>query len=106
VSVSIIQHFLIFIHARLKDQLLSGADENTILFKDLFNEYQKLFGTEKPLGVKEFYTVLKIAFPQPPAVEMAVTTGENPLETVLQNVRYSPTRRRDGKKWIYMCIST
>lgn len=80
----------------LKDQLLSGSEEDIIVLKDIFNDYQKLFGSEKPLGMKEFYTVLKIAFPQPPAVEESVTNSATPLETVLQNVRYSPTRRRDG----------
>lgn len=82
---------------RLKDQLLSGGDEDIIILKDIFNDYQKLFGSEKPLGMKEFYTVLKIAFPQPPSVEESVTNSATPLDTVLQNVRYSPTRRRDGK---------
>lgn len=65
---------------------------------EVFKDYQNLFGTEKPLGIKEFYTVLKIAFPQPPAVEAAFTTSEAPLGTVLQHVKYSPTRRRVGMK--------
>jgi hypothetical protein len=81
----------------LKDQLLTGGEEDIIIFKDIFSEYQKLFGSEKPLGMKEFYTVLKIAFPQPPSVEESITSSAVPLETVLQNVKYSPTRRRDGK---------
>lgn len=83
---------------RLKDQLLTGGEEEIIIFKDIFTEYQKLFGSEKPLGMKEFYTVLKIAFPQPPSVEESITHSATPLETVLQNVKYSPTRRRDGKQ--------
>ncbi|KAG2237285.1 hypothetical protein BDF21DRAFT_377330 [Thamnidium elegans] len=80
----------------LKDQLLSGSEQDIIVLKDIFHDYQKLFGSEKPLGMKEFYTVLKIAFPQPAAVEESVANCPTPLETVLQNVRYSPTRRRDG----------
>ncbi|CAO3651172.1 unnamed protein product [Mucor hiemalis] len=80
----------------LKDQLLAGGEEDIIVFKDIFSDYQKLFGSEKPLGMKEFYTVLKIAFPQPAAVEESITSSGTPLETVLQNVKYSPTRRRDG----------
>ncbi|KAI8985175.1 hypothetical protein BDB01DRAFT_789191 [Pilobolus umbonatus] len=79
----------------LKDQLLNGGSEDVIVFKSIFGDYQKLFGDEKPLGMKEFYTVLKIAFPQPPSVEESVNNGENSLETVLQNVKYSPTRHRD-----------
>jgi hypothetical protein len=78
--------------------LSSPSEEDKIVLKEVFNDYQNLFGTEKPLGMKEFYTVLKIAFPQPPAVEASFTTSEAPLDTVLQNVKYSPTRRRDGKK--------
>lgn len=81
----------------LKDQLITGGPEDIIILKDIFGDYQKLFGTEKPLGMKEFYTVLKIAFPQPPAVEEAFNSSGAPLDTVLQNVKYSPTRRRDGK---------
>ncbi|KAI9274069.1 hypothetical protein EDC94DRAFT_593711 [Helicostylum pulchrum] len=84
----------------LKDQLLSGSEQDIIVLKDIFHDYQKLFGSEKPLGMKEFYTVLKIAFPQPAAVEESVASSATPLETVLQNVRYSPTRRRDGKVYI------
>ncbi|KAI8378227.1 hypothetical protein EDC96DRAFT_493997 [Choanephora cucurbitarum] len=81
----------------LKDQLLSGSTtEDQIVLREVFEAYQKLFGSEKPLGMKEFYTVLKIAFPQPAAVEESFTKQPNPLDTVLQNVRYSPTRRRDG----------
>lgn len=79
----------------LKDQLLNGSEADKIILKDIFNEYQKLFGTEKPLGLKEFYTVLKIAFPQPPSVEESFN-GPVPVETVLCNVKLSPTRRRDG----------
>jgi hypothetical protein len=79
--------------------LSSPSEEDKIVLKEVFNDYQNLFGTEKPLGMKEFYTVLKIAFPQPPAVEVSFTTSEAPLDTVLQNVKYSPTRRRDGKNY-------
>lgn len=75
---------------------MAGGEEDIIVFKDIFSDYQKLFGSEKPLGMKEFYTVLKIAFPQPAAVEESITSSGTPLETVLQNVKYSPTRRRDG----------
>ncbi|KAI9485941.1 MAG: hypothetical protein EXX96DRAFT_547084 [Benjaminiella poitrasii] len=75
----------------LKDQLMNGTEEDKISLKEIFNEYQKLFGVEKPLGMKEFYTVLKIAFPQPPAVEEFFSTSPTPLETALQNVKYSPT---------------
>lgn len=85
------------IFIRLKDQLLNGSEADKIILKDIFNEYQKLFGTEKPLGLKEFYTVLKIAFPQPPSVEESFN-GPVPVETVLCNVKLSPTRRRDGKR--------
>ncbi|KAI7900019.1 uncharacterized protein BX663DRAFT_519331 [Cokeromyces recurvatus] len=80
----------------LKDQLMNGTEDDKILLKEIFNAYQKLFGTEKPLGMKEFYTVLKIAFPQPSIVEEFFSSSPAPLETVLQNVKYSPTRRRDG----------
>jgi hypothetical protein len=81
----------------LKDQLITGGEQDIIILKDVFGEYQKLFGNEKPLGMKEFYTVLKIAFPQPPAVEESFNNSGTALETVLQHVKYSPTRRRDGK---------
>lgn len=81
---------------RLKDQLLNGSETDKIILKDIFTEYQKLFGTEKPLGLKEFYTVLKIAFPQPPSVEESFN-GSEPVNTVLSNVKLSPTRRRDGR---------
>ncbi|KAI8080770.1 uncharacterized protein B0P05DRAFT_539550 [Gilbertella persicaria] len=80
----------------LKDQLLSGAVEDEIVLREIFEAYQKLFGSEKPLGMKEFYTVLKIAFPQPVGVEESFTTSASPLDTVLRHVKYSPTRRRDG----------
>ncbi|KAG1046072.1 hypothetical protein G6F43_011175 [Rhizopus delemar] len=80
----------------LKDQLINGDENEKIVLKEVFGSYQKLFGTEKPLGLKEFYTVLKIAFPQPSSVEESFANGENPLETVLCNIKYSPTRRKDG----------
>lgn len=87
---------------RLKDQLLNGSETDRIVLKEIFAEYQKLFGTEKPLGLKEFYTVLKIAFPQPPSVEESFN-GPAPIETILCNVKLSPTRRRDGKKVKGLC---
>ncbi|RCI03546.1 Chromatin structure-remodeling complex protein rsc9 [Rhizopus stolonifer] len=80
----------------LKDQLISGTENDKIILKEVFDNYQKLFGTEKPLGSKEFYTVLKIAFPQPSIVEETFTNSATPLEVVLCNVKYSPTRRKDG----------
>lgn len=82
----------------MKDQLINGDENEKIMLKEVFGSYQKLFGTEKPLGLKEFYTVLKIAFPQPSSVEESFANGENPLETVLCNIKYSPTRRKDGKR--------
>lgn len=82
---------------RLKDQLIVGGESDTVSFKEIFNSYRGLFEAEKPLGMKEFYTVLKIAFPQPPNVEEAFTNNASPIDTTLQNVKYSPTRRIDGK---------
>lgn len=90
---------------RLKDQLISGTENDKIILKEVFDNYQKLFGTEKPLGSKEFYTVLKIAFPQPSIVEETFTNSATPLEVVLCNVKYSPTRRKDGKKKKKGCYS-
>ncbi|ORE07834.1 hypothetical protein BCV72DRAFT_100194 [Rhizopus microsporus var. microsporus] len=84
----------------LKDQLTTGGAEDKIALNEIFSSYQKLFGTEKPLGIKEFYTVLKIAFPQPASVEEAFANGPKSLETVLCNVKYNPTRRKDGKQTV------
>ncbi|KAF7731764.1 Chromatin structure-remodeling complex protein rsc9 [Apophysomyces ossiformis] len=73
--------------------------EDKIALKEIYSEYQNLFGTEKPLGVKEFYTVLKIAFPQPSAVEAAASSGSVPLETLtLQNIKYAPPKKPEGIK--------
>jgi hypothetical protein len=80
--------------------LTTGGAEDKIALNEVFSSYQKLFGTEKPLGIKEFYTVLKIAFPQPASVEEAFANGPKSLETVLCNVKYNPTRRKDGKQTI------
>ncbi|KAI9010843.1 hypothetical protein CLU79DRAFT_772916 [Phycomyces nitens] len=81
----------------LKERLESATIEDTLVLKAIYSQYQTLFGLEKPLGVKEFYTVLKIAFPQPPSVEATVANGASPLEDlVLHNVKYAPAKRPEG----------
>ncbi|KAG0165377.1 Chromatin structure-remodeling complex protein rsc9 [Apophysomyces sp. BC1034] len=81
----------------LKEKLLGASLEDKLALKDIYLKYQTLFGAEKPLGVKEFYTVLKIAFPQPPAVEAAASTGSTPLDTLmLQNIKYAPPKKPEG----------
>ena len=81
---------------RLKEKLVKAGLEDKIELNEIFGLYKELFGTEKPLGLKEFYTVLKIAFPQPKHVENAVANGQ--IDTlILQNVKYAPLRSPDGK---------
>ncbi|KAL0082340.1 C2H2-type zinc finger transcription factor [Phycomyces blakesleeanus] len=81
----------------LKERLESATIEDTLILKAIYSQYQTLFGLEKPLGVKEFYTVLKIAFPQPPSVEATVASGAAPLEDlVLHNIKYAPAKRPEG----------
>ncbi|KAI7863943.1 hypothetical protein BDF14DRAFT_1838773 [Spinellus fusiger] len=81
----------------LKERLQGAGIEDTLVLKTIYSQYQALFGAEKPLGVKEFYTVLKIAFPQPSSVEAKVANGTTPLdELVLHNVRYAPVKRPQG----------
>ncbi|KAI9246052.1 hypothetical protein BDA99DRAFT_268320 [Phascolomyces articulosus] len=80
----------------LKEKLVKAELEDKMELNEIFGQYRGLFGTEKPLGLKEFYTVLKIAFPQPKEVEHAVATGHvNSL--ILQNVKYAPLKPADGK---------
>ena len=81
---------------RLKEKLVKAGLEDKMELKDIFAQYKDLFGTEKPLGLKEFYTVLKIAFPQPPPVESAVASGQMD-DLVLQNVKYAPSKSADGE---------
>ncbi|KAI9495610.1 hypothetical protein BDB00DRAFT_206744 [Zychaea mexicana] len=78
----------------LKEKLAKAGLEDKIELKEVFGLYMSLFGNEKPLGLKEFYTVLKIAFPQPKEVENAVASGQLDSLT-LQNVKYAPPRPAD-----------
>ncbi|KAI9317128.1 hypothetical protein BX666DRAFT_146916 [Dichotomocladium elegans] len=82
----------------LKETLLNGVLEDQLPFKELFGKYNSLFGTQKPLAVKEFYTVLKIAFPQPAAVEEAVKTNSTSMDDlILGNVKYAPLKSSNCK---------
>ncbi|CDH53812.1 at-rich interactive domain-containing protein 2 [Lichtheimia corymbifera JMRC:FSU:9682] len=77
----------------LREKLVAGTTEDKIEFKTIFGEYNELFGKQKPLAIKEFYTVLKIAFPQPDSVEEAVKTGSVPMnDLVLGKVKYAPPK--------------
>ncbi|KAI7853836.1 hypothetical protein BDC45DRAFT_145451 [Circinella umbellata] len=85
----------------LKEKLEKAGLEDKIELNEIFGLYRGLFGTEKPLGLKEFYTVLKIAFPQPKHVEAAFASGQ--IDTlILQNVKYAPLRSLDELKckWV------
>ncbi|KAI8141943.1 hypothetical protein BJV82DRAFT_616529 [Fennellomyces sp. T-0311] len=81
----------------LKEKLVKAGLDDKMELKDIFAQYKELFGTEKPLGLKEFYTVLKIAFPQPPPVEAAVASGQMD-DLVLQNVKYAPSKSAEELK--------
>lgn len=83
---------------RLREKLVAGTAEDKIEFKTIFGEYNELFGKQKPLATKEFYTVLKIAFPQPDSVEEAVKTGSVPMnDLVLGKVKYAPPKEPESK---------
>lgn len=63
--------------------LESAGPERTLLLGEVYKKYQAQFGISKPLGIKEFYTVLKIALPQ------ANRQDEQDLENIaLQNIKY------------------
>ncbi|GAB5593095.1 Chromatin structure-remodeling complex protein rsc9 [Umbelopsis nana] len=67
----------------VKDMLESAGPERTLLLGEVYKKYQAQFGISKPLGIKEFYTVLKIALPQ------ANRQDEQDLENIaLQNIKY------------------
>jgi len=56
---------------------------------EVYKTYQGRFENNKPLGIKEFYTVLKIALPQ------ANQPAELELENVkLQNIKYKSSKYR------------
>ncbi|CAO3639456.1 unnamed protein product [Cunninghamella echinulata] len=76
----------------LKELLRSSDEGDTIPLNDIYNKYHYIFGSEKPLELKELYTVLKIAFRQPPEVEKAAA-GPAPLnELRLKNIIYAPEK--------------
>lgn len=82
----------------LKEKLLTAGLEDKIALKEVYSKYTSLFGDEKPLQPKEFFTVLKIAFPQPASVEAMLASGSTPVDDiVLQNVRYAPSKDDDSK---------
>ncbi|KAI8330774.1 hypothetical protein BC941DRAFT_404478 [Chlamydoabsidia padenii] len=77
----------------LKDKLMPGNATDTLPLKDLMALYQDRFGAEKPFGLKEFSTVLMIAFPQTADVQKAAT-GPGPLiDLVLKNIKFTPEKQ-------------
>lgn len=90
----------------LKEKLVKAGEEDTMALKQIFSEYLELFGSEKPLAVKEFYTVLKIAFPQPASVEQSVANSSNTTamlnDVVLRNIKYAPPKEPESKSTIFM----
>ncbi|CAO3659437.1 unnamed protein product [Umbelopsis ramanniana] len=67
----------------VKDKLEPSGPEDTLTLGEVYKTYQVRFENNKPLGIKEFYTVLKIALPQ------ANQPAELELENVkLQNIKY------------------
>jgi hypothetical protein len=68
---------------RVKDKLESSGPDDTLTLNEVYKTYQLRFENNKPLGIKEFYTVLKIALPQ------ANQPAELDLESVkLHNIKY------------------
>ncbi|KAI8378016.1 uncharacterized protein BYT42DRAFT_614646 [Radiomyces spectabilis] len=77
----------------LREKFVSGSADDTFVLKDIYGLYRDLFGAEKPLGVKEFYTVLKIAHPQPASTEANMANGSVALQDVtLHNMKNAPTK--------------
>ncbi|KAI8077744.1 uncharacterized protein BX664DRAFT_367263 [Halteromyces radiatus] len=81
----------------LKDILETGNSNDTLALKECFNRYQEKFSGNKPFGLKEFYTVLVIAFPQPAEVQKAAAGPAPLIDLVLQNIKYGPDKRHEGK---------
>lgn len=70
---------------RVKDRLQSAGPDGTLVLGDVYRTYQARFGSNKPLGMREFYTVLKIALPQGEQAE------DHELNTVvLRNIMWNP----------------
>ncbi|KAH8548593.1 hypothetical protein BGW37DRAFT_505492 [Umbelopsis sp. PMI_123] len=70
----------------VKDKLESSGPDDTLTLNEVYKTYQLRFENNKPLGIKEFYTVLKIALPQ------ANQPAELDLESVkLHNIKYKLT---------------
>ncbi|KAJ2959552.1 hypothetical protein NQZ79_g4988 [Umbelopsis isabellina] len=69
----------------VKDRLQSAGPDGTLVLGDVYRTYQARFGSNKPLGMREFYTVLKIALPQGEKAE------DHELNTVvLKNIMWNP----------------
>lgn len=82
----------------IKEKLISATIDDAIPLKELFTTYRELFGKDKPLGIKEFYTVLKIAYPQPQSVEKNVQNNTCPMdELILRNIKYAPKKVPERK---------
>lgn len=90
-----------FIHPlsliRLKEKLQSGAATDTLPLKLLMDQYQARFEHEKPFGLKEFSTVLMIAFPQSADVQKSISGPAPLIDLVLQNIKYKPEKQPDCK---------
>jgi hypothetical protein len=76
---------LSIILCRVKDRLQSAGPDGTLVLGDVYETYQARFGSNKPLGMREFYTVLKIALPQGEKAE------DHELNiVVLRNIMWNP----------------
>lgn len=71
---------------------MPGTATDTLLLKDLMVQYQERFSSEKPFGLKEFSTVLMIAFPQTADVQKAAAGPAPLIDLVLKNIKYTPEK--------------
>lgn len=76
---------------------MPGSANDTLLLKDVMEQYQDRFGSEKPFGLKEFSTVLMIAFQQTADVQKAAAGPAPLIDLVLRNIKYTPEKEPHGK---------